>query len=966
MFSTSSAYYHRQTAPTSFTGYYEIPPATASYSCVIDIKKSPMSNFSSSTTNIDKSVLNTLVKNRREDEFNKLGGVNGIGISLNTDKNRGINGSTEDILSRTKAYGANTFLVPPTKSFLHFVMETFKNLALVILLVCGAILLGFGVKQHGVKQGCYNRGSIICAVMAVISISAICNFAQYKKLNKHFKETEIIESQVVRDGIQVRISMFEIVVGDIVCLYTGDHVPADGLFIEGHSLVLDESSSIHHVTGVDNMHVRVNRNENPFLFSGTKVVDGNAKMLVTCVGTKSSWGEKIISNYESDEKTLLQTQLNELSSSVGKVGLAVALLVLVVLLLRYFIGNNYKEFNGSKYENVIDHVVEIIAASLTIVVVSVPEGLALAVTIAILCSMKRMMADNAMVRTISACETMGSIKTMCIDIIGTLSSNKMTVTMAFISSTTESMERKSYTFIPPNVRQLFIKGVNLLRYSVEKRLADTNIDDAVFQWAHSVQNIETDQSLTYNNVMEHSCFEKNRIGILVKGRFDENIINVYWRGDAETIIASCSHYFDSTGSTIPLDEQEKGTIQQILENMASSGLLCIAYAYKRLTRAERANIETEIPDTHLTLLGYVGLKFLHQPGTKEAVEICQQAGINVKMITSENVLISTAIAREYGILSSHDQELVVEGAEFRNYTEEERNENIEKIRVMASSSPSDKLLMVNCLKNNGHVVGVTGDSIKDALSLSKADIVISMRNQGTDEVAKQCSDIVILDDNFASIAKALRWGRGVYNNIQKFIQFQVTFNVVALAINVVVVVSSGELALTTVELLWVNFIMDTLGALALATEKPSNGIMSVPPVGITEPLITNVMWRNIISQALYQIAVILFFRFKGINKSFFRTHEIVFTSFVFLQISNLFNARKLEKKNVFEGVFCNKSFLGIIGITITLQVVMVELLNKFANTERLDWKEWGLCVGIAVLSWPIGCLVKFIPVQEAA
>ncbi|KAL9670216.1 hypothetical protein QQ045_007767 [Rhodiola kirilowii] len=338
------------------------------------------------------------------------------------------------------------------------------------------------------------------------------------------------------------------------------------------------------------------------------------------------------------------------------------------------------------------------------------------------------------------------------------------------------------------------------------------------------------------------------------------------------------------------------------------------------------------------------------------------------MITGDNVFTAKAIATECGILRP-DQDMdgaVVEGVEFRNYTNEERMAKVEKICVMARSSPFDKLLMVQCLKQKGHVVAVTGDGTNDAPALKEADIGLSMGIQGT-EVAKESSDIVILDDNFASVATVLSWGRCVYTNIQKFIQFQLTVNVAALVINFVAAVSAGEVPLTAVQLLWVNLIMDTLGALALATERPTKELMDKAPVGRTAPLITNVMWRNLLAQSMYQITILLTLQFKG--RALFDVSEkvkdtLIFNIFVLCQVFNEFNARKLEKKNVFEGIHKNKLFLGIIAVTVIFQVIMIEFLNKFAHTERLDWGQWGACVAVAAASWPIGWVVKCIPVSD--
>ncbi|KAL2506807.1 Calcium-transporting ATPase 12 [Abeliophyllum distichum] len=454
-------------------------------------------------------------------------------------------------------------------------------------------------------------------------------------------------------------------------------------------------------------------------------------------------------------------------------------------------------------------------------------------------------------------------------------------------------------------------------------------------------------------------------------KVEDDTVHAHWKGAAEMILERCTHYYDLEGNVNSLNNFGRMKFDQIIQGMAASSLRCIAFAHKQVLELEDVNPigQQKIQDNGLILLGLVGLKDPCRPGVKTAVEDCQYAGVNVKMITGDNVFTATAIATECGILKLNeemDDGSVVEGVTFRNYTEEERMEKVDKICVMARSSPFDKLLMVQCLKKKGHVVAVTGDGTNDSPALKEADIGLSMGIQGT-EVAKESSDIVILDDNFASLATVLRWGRCVYNNIQKFIQFQLTVNVAALTINFVAAVSVGEVPLTAVQLLWVNLIMDTLGALALATEKPTMELMEKPPVGRKEPLITNVMWRNLLAQAFYQIVVLLTLQFKG--ESIFGVNEkvndtLIFNTFVLCQVFNEFNARKLEKKNVLEGIHRSKLFLGIIGITIILQVVMVEFLKKFADTERLNWRQWWFCIGIAAASWPIGWLIKCIPVPE--
>ncbi|CAI9776806.1 unnamed protein product [Fraxinus pennsylvanica] len=994
-------------------------PASASFLISIDQPREHTCCFSS----VNQTILSKIVKEKNHDELFKLGGAKRIAVSLKTDANHGIDGATEDIFIRQKEFGSNTYSKPPTMGFLHFILEAFKDPTILILLACATLSLGFGIKENGPKEGWYDGGSIFVAVFLVISVSAISNFRQSRQFDKLSKVSNNILIEVVRNGRRQQMSIFDIVVGDIVCLKIGDQVPADGLFLDGHSLQVDESS----MTG-ESDHVEIDRDRNPFLFSGTKVsnnilievvrngrrqqisifdivvgdivclkigdqvpadglfLDGHSLQVdeSSMTGMNTTWGEMMSTiSRDSNEQTPLQSRLNKLTSSIGKVGLAVAFLVLVVLLVRFFTGNTTdengnKEFNGfgkTKVDDVISGVLGIIAAAVTIVVVAIPEGLPLAVTLTLAYSMKRMMSDQAMVRRLSACETMGSATTICTDKTGTLTLNQMKTTKFWLGK--ECVEGKSYISIPTGVLELLHQGVGLnTTGSVYVSTASvfefygSPTEKAILSWAVLELNMDLEKVKRNCSIVHVEAFnsEKKRSGILMKKNEDDTI-HAHWKGAAEMILAMCSHYYDLEGNVNHLNNFERMKFDQIIQGMAASSLRCIAFAYKQVLEVEHVipSGRPKIQDHGLTLLGLVGLKDPCRPGVKKAVEDFQHAGVCVKMITGDNIFTAKAIATECGILRLNeemDDGLVVEGVEFRNYTEEERMEKVDKICVMARSSPFDKLLMVQCLKKKGHVVAVTGDGTNDAPALKEADIGLSMGIQGT-EVAKESSDIIILDDNFASLATVLRWGRCVYNNIQKFIQFQLTVNVAALTINFVAAVSAGEVPLTAVQLLWVNLIMDTLGALALATEKPTMELMGKPPVGRTEPLITNVMWRNLLAQALYQIVVLLTLQFKG--ESIFGVSEkvndtLIFNTFVLCQVFNEFNARKLEKKNVFEGIHRNKLFIGIIGITIILQVVMVEFLKKFADTERLNWSQWGFCIGISAASWPIGWLIKCIPV----
>ncbi|XP_054820520.1 putative calcium-transporting ATPase 13, plasma membrane-type isoform X1 [Prosopis cineraria] len=954
----------------------ELSPSS-SYT-VIDLN--PNHSFS-----VTQTTLSHLVKEKNIETLQNLGGVHGVVSALKTDVNYGVKGGDDDddsndVIQRRDAFGSNNYAKPPTRGFLHFVIEGFKDPTILILLVCAALSLGFGIKEKGIKEGWYEGGSIFVAVFLVIVVSSISNYKQNRQFDKLSQVSNNIQVDVLRSGRRQQISIYDIVVGDVVWLKIGDQVPADGLFLEGHSLQVDESS----MTG-ESDHVEINGDKIPFLFSGTKVADGFAKMLVTAVGMNTTWGQMMSTiSRDNNEETPLQERLNKLTTAIGKIGLAVAFLVLVVVLVRYFTGNTTdengnKEFNGSntKFNDIMNGVVRIVAAAVTIVVVAIPEGLPLAVTLTLAYSMKKMMVDMAMVRKLSACETMGSATTICTDKTGTLTLNQMKVTKFWLGK--ELIEGKAHTssLVNSNVLQLIQEGVALnttgsvyksKSIDPEYEFTGSPTEKAILSWAVLELNMNM-KELTQNCTILHvEAFnsKKKRSGVLIRRKAD-NQVHAHWKGAAEMVLRLCSKYYDASGNIKELDNSSRLVFEQIIQGMAASSLRCIAFAHTKVAEENDGGVQ-KVKEDGLTLLGVVGIKDPCRPGVKKAVNDCQQAGVNVKMITGDNVFTAKAIATECGILHPNQDTLkaIIEGEVFRNLSPEERLDRVEKICVMARSSPFDKLLMVQCLKQRGHVVAVTGDGTNDAPALKEADIGLSMGIQGT-EVAKESSDIVILDDNFASVVTVLKWGRCVYNNIQKFIQFQLTVNVAALAINFVAAVSAGEVPLTAVQLLWVNLIMDTLGALALATEKPTTELLNKPPVGRTEPLITNIMWRNLLAQALYQITILLTLQFKG--EAIFRVSSevndtLIFNTFVLCQVFNEFNARKLEKKNVFKGIHKNKLFLGIIGITIVLQVLMVEFLKKFADTERLNWGQWGACILMAAISWPIGWVVKFIPVPR--
>ncbi|TYH48858.1 hypothetical protein ES332_D10G096500v1 [Gossypium tomentosum] len=933
--------------------------------------------------------LASMTRDHKLSALEQYGGVKGLSGLLRTNLEKGIDEDEADLLNRRNAFGSNTYPRKKGRSFWMFLWEAWQDLTLIILIIAAAVSLGLGIKTEGLTEGWYDGGSIFFAVFLVILVTATSDYRQSLQFQNLNEEKRNIQLEVVRGGRTVKVSIYDLVVGDLVPLKIGDQVPADGVLIAGHSLAIDESS----MTGESKI---VHKNQNdPFLMSGCKVADGFGTMLVTGVGINTEWGLLMASiSEDTGEETPLQVRLNGVATFIGVVGLSVAVSVLAILLARYFTGNT-EDPNGAtqfikgrtKFDDAFNDVVKIFTIAVTIVVVAVPEGLPLAVTLTLAYSMRKMMADKALVRRLSACETMGSATTICSDKTGTLTLNEMTVVEAFVGkkkinppAESSQLHLSVVSLLSEGVAQSTTGNVFVSKDGDDVEISGSPTEKAILSWAIEL-GMKFDAIRSESTILHVFPFnsEKKRGGVALR-RSDAEV-HIHWKGAAEIVLAACSGYLDSNGCLQSMNE-DKEFFEAAIDEMAANCLRCIALAY-RLCEQEKVPSNEEsfddwvLPEDNLVLLAIVGIKDPCRPGVKDAVKICTDAGVKVRMVTGDNIQTAQAIALECGILSSAQdvtEPTIIEGRVFRALTEKEREQVARKIMVMGRSSPNDKLLLVQALRKGGDVVAVTGDGTNDAPALHEADIGLSMGIQGT-EVAKESSDIVILDDNFASVVKVVRWGRSVYANIQKFIQFQLTVNVAALVINVVAAISTGDVPLNSVQLLWVNLIMDTLGALALATEPPTDNLMHRSPVGRREPLITNIMWRNLLIQALYQVTVLLVLNFRGMTilqleddgnreHAYKVKNSLIFNAFVMCQIFNEFNARKPEEINCFKGVTKNYLFMGIIGFTFILQIIIIEFLGKFTSTVRLDWQLWLVSLGIGIISWPLAIVGKLIPVPK--
>jgi Ca2+-transporting ATPase len=820
------------------------------------------------------------------------------------------------------------------------------------------------------------------------------------------REKEATYTNVIRGGCDARILTSDVLVGDVVSLVTGDKIPADGVLYHIDSPVRADEASL---TG-EAETVKKTLDGNAFLYSGCLLAEGTCKMFVTAVGTKSQWG--IIKEHLSerdDEQTPLQEKLEEVAELIGKVGLGVAVACFVVLTISWIAAGNYQ------YKELVEEgswraLLDFLVIAVTIVAVAVPEGLPLAVTISLAYSMKKMMKDNNLVRHLQACETMGSATMICSDKTGTLTQNKMTVVEGYMCSDYFTTDNNG---TPSIDNPMSAEGLQLFHYSAQNNSTASIKEDPsgrkeILGNATECAVLKLDMSLggAKNPLTARIDFrsfdsaQKNSKCII---KSPEGKFLVFVTGAPERITKKCIVALHNQGRATPSSQKidEKETLK-LIQGLACKGLRTVAMAFKEITQHDalaEGYLDEESNLEGLSLLALLGVKDPVRPEVPNAVRLCKQAGIVVRMVTGDNIDTAKFIAKECGILEDDEGMIAMEGPDFALKTQEQIQELVnpahgkKTLRVLARSSPTDKLTLVKALKDLNQVVAVTGDGTNDAPALKEANVGLAMNIAGT-EVAKDASDIVILDDNFSSIVSAVKWGRSVYDNIQKFIQFQLTINFVALILAFFSAVwcafappEENDLTkssfdtekctpLNAIQLLWINLIMDSMGALALATEEPEDTLLNRKPVGKTAGLISGIMWRNIAVQGCYQLIVLFGILFKGDalfplgkytlakGEVFLQSrphYTILFNAFVWCQIFNEFNSRRLDNEpSAFRGVTASKIFMGVIASTIAVQYAFIQYGGEYTKTVPLQQEDWIATVIIGSVTIPIGFLTRMI------
>ncbi|KAI9806220.1 MAG: hypothetical protein M1825_006335 [Sarcosagium campestre] len=963
----------------------------------------------------------------------------------------GASTSTGAFTSRLRVYKNNTLPDKKPTSIWRLMWMAYNDKILILLSFAAAISLALGLyeslgRPQDPEEGAsvdWVEGLAICvAIIIVVLVGALNDYQKERQFVKLNKKKEDREVKAIRSGKSVLISVHDITVGDVIHLEPGDIIPADGIFLAGHNVKCDESSA----TGESDQMKKTGGEEvsrhiangtawpkmDPFIISGSKVLEGVGTYLVTSVGVNSSFGKTMMALRQESDPTPLQVKLNGLAGYIAKLGTSAALLLFTVLLIRFLVG---LKGNTDTPADKASAFLDILIVAVTIIVVAVPEGLPLAVTLALAFATTQMLKENNLVRILRACETMGNATTICSDKTGTLTQNRMTVVAGTVGRDTEftslpeqsgetpsSAEKPSAFSIRDAIGRLSETVSGLLRQSiVVNSTAFEGEDNGVatfigsktetalltFAQTHLGMGRVAEERASYN-IIQLIPFDSARkcMGVVIKLKDGTHRLLV--KGAAEILLAQCSQAIIDVASDSlkaeSMTESAKSQMGATINAYAEKSLRTIAMVYKdfdswppagtNLVEGEKSIVKFEDLFRDMTFVGLVGIQDPLRDGVSEAVASCQKAGVVVRMVTGDNVTTARAIATACGIKTKDG--VVMEGPKFRQLSDAEMDEVLPRLQVLARSSPEDKRILVKHLKHLGETVAVTGDGTNDAPALKAADIGFSMGIAGT-EVAKEASAIILMDDNFSSIVKAIMWGRAVNDAVAKFLQFQITVNITAVLLAFVSAVSSPESrsVLSAVQLLWVNLIMDTFAALALATDPPTPKILDRKPTPKKAPLISVNMWKMIIGQAIYQLVVTFILYFAGTkilgydvtartdglepNSAAYRAevdraellhdelNTIVFNTFVWMQIFNEFNNRRLDNKfNIFEGIQRNWFFIAINCVMVGGQVMIIYVGGAAFQVVRLDGTQWGICILCAVFCLPWAVLLRTMPDRYAA
>ena len=977
---------------------------------------------------------------------------------LKTNKEKGISENEKEINKwRIEKYGNNKLEPEEKLSILNFILECFEDQTLKVLLISAIISLIIGLIKDGIKTGWIEGSAIFFAIFIVCGISSYLNYNEQKKFQELNHENKIKNVIVIRDGIKKIINYENLMVGDILILNIGDIINEDGLFISDSNnndnyILVDESSSNGESDLVKKTeYFSIEKNDilnkeiytTPILLSGTKIIDGNGKMIICSIGINSFTGRnKQLSKSDRNKNenlTPLKKQLIDLSEIIGNFGYISAIIIGLSIIIKDIITKYIK--NKKFFDNEsIDVIINAFILSITIIVVAIPEGLPMAVAIALAYSLEKMKNENNLVKNLNSSETMGNVNNICTDKTGTLTKGLMEVDSFYLFNkdfkyldigNNDLISEDSRNWIFKNIfcNILVVEGENEKK---EKILNGDMTEKALYNFLKD-NGFDVNKEKNIKYILPFKSENKYMISICDN---KDNTYNIYIKGAYEIIKDYITKVRNINFTEENFNQNEKIITEKINE-YTNDSKRTIIFTSKKITKEELNKIEKNHIEKNikffeeflhnLTLEIIIGIRDPIREDVPLSIKKCIDAGITVRMITGDNINTALSISKDVGIITNEEKEkaiiiknqisnllkikktknekitenefenpIALDGNEFRNligtiskiYDSKKKKtkikiENIDlfkkvtkNLKIISRATPEDKFLLVFGLKKLNNIIAVTGDGTNDAQALKQSHIGFSMGIKGTD-ISKEASDIILLDDSFSSIITALKYGRNVYDSIRKFIQFQLTVNLVAVFMCFIGGILLKDSPLNSIQMLWVNLIMDSFASLSLATENPSEDLLKRKPYKLGERILNNFMIWNILSQGFFQIFilwVILFYgdiifnvesdrnleHFEWNDKNGFH-FTIFFNIFVFMQVFNSINARKLKRnENVFDGLFNNYYYIIVQLFIIIGQVILVTFGGRAVRTKRLSLYQHFICILIASLTLVVGFFTKKI------
>lgn len=873
--------------------------------------------------------------------------------------NLGIGLSNKEATVRLTKYGKNELDAQTKKSFFSKLLAQFTDFLIIILLIAAGISAFVGEREDAL------------VILAIVVINAILGIYQEGKAEKSVEALQKLSApnaKVVREGNLLTLPAAEIVPGDVVVLEAGDIVPADIRILESSNMKVEEASLTGESVPVEKDakaqivgYVGIGDRHN-MCFSSTIVTYGRGRGVVVGTGHNTEIGNIAtkIQSYD-DEETPLQTKLNQLGKVLGTLTIIICIIVFLVGLLQ-----------GRP-------VLKMMLTSISLAVAAIPEGLPAIVTIVLSIGMNRMAGKNAIVKKLLAVETLGATSVICSDKTGTLTQNEMTVVKAFVDDKVLDIEGGGYDPIGdvkldgrkininslPNLRNLVSIGslandAQLDKSSGSYKIIGDPTEGAIITFAGKLGQTAEQLNMVYPRVEELPFDSSRKMMTTFHSSYVNGKIVSFTKGAPDILISKCSK-IALNGSIVDFSKDLKEKVLAINTKFARSALRVLSMAYK-LWNEVPEHPDFELVENDMIFVGLVGMIDPARPEVKESIKLCKKAGIETVMITGDYKETAYAIAHDLGMVESESQAMM--GNELDNYTEEELREVVKKTKVYARVSPEHKVKIVTALKDNGQITSMTGDGVNDALALKKADIGVAMGITGTD-VAKNTAEVILTDDNFATIVNAVEEGRIIFSNIKKFVFFLLSCNIGEILLVFVSILIGWEVPLVPIQLLWLNLVTDSFPAMALGVENAEPGIMNQPPRDTNEPILDKSMMGGIIFQAvaIAFASLISYYwaaRMYGIGNGLVHVRTVVFTTLITAELLRAFSSRSQVYTLFKIGFFSNIRMIQAVFVSfaLTVLVLYVPILNEIFDVMPLTMHDWEIVLAFSFIPMLVGELYK--------